>query len=98
MYLARTGIQNTRRSMQMLCERRACLNEGLPTRAGSALRQLWGQHRTKAQPTTSLRWKSAALENGQDLQRTFIHRQTRGTDGLHPSLSRDEQVAFNRER
>src|SRR5262245_11270658 len=32
MYWALTGIQNTRRSMQMLCERRACLNEGLPTR------------------------------------------------------------------
>jgi len=29
MFWARIGIQNTRQSMQMLCERRACLNDGL---------------------------------------------------------------------
>jgi hypothetical protein len=38
MYWGHTGIRNTRRSMQMLCERRACLNEacrrgGNPTRS-----------------------------------------------------------------
>src|SRR5215470_6528777 len=40
MYLALTGIQNTRRSMQMLCERRGYLSDGLPTLRGTSARAL----------------------------------------------------------
>src|SRR5262245_51930267 len=52
MYWALTGIQNTRPSMRMLCERRACLNDRTGLRASTGS--------TKEPATRSLQRKCCA--------------------------------------